>query len=190
MRMDDDDGPVRQGRQFRTALADTGPAHGPAADAERYIGTEAGPDMTEVCLRQSQAPQAVEAARTAAQSVLPPARPAAMGIFFRYGWRLADCPFYMDKVLARPCTLNSFHRRPVQEPASELPFIGVLQGHGITKADRLKDGINIVITIGTTAGYRQGQINFSRILFLLFKSFFHSVYKMCIVLLIKIFPML
>ena len=61
--MDDDDGPVRQGRQLPQLFADTGPAHGPAADAERYIGTEAGPDMTEVCLRQSQAPQAVEAAQ-------------------------------------------------------------------------------------------------------------------------------
>ena len=57
-----------------------------------------------------------------------------------------------------------------------LSGIGFAHGHGIAKAYRLKDSINIVITIGTTASYGQGQINFP----ISFFYYIHHTFTPCI----------
>ena len=59
---------------------------------------------------------------------------------------------------------------------SELERIGFAHGYGIAKAYRLKDSINIVITIGTTVSYGQGQINFP----ISFFYYIHHTFTPCI----------
>lgn len=82
----------------------------------------------------------------------------------------------MDKAPSKPYSQIRFVTGQRRLRTSELERIGFAHGHGIAKAYRLKDSINIVITIGTTASYGQGQINFP----ISFFYYIHHTFTPCI----------
>ena len=162
MGMDDEDRPFRQVRQGPQLFADTCAAHRTAADTKGHIRTEGGAEAAEFGLCEMQLPEAVEAAQYSGTVCTAAGEPCGDGdAFFKMDVHAQIVLFIRTKCL--PGTIGQI--RPVTGQAAggarQRKGIAFFEGNRIGQANRLEDGVDIVITIGTTAGDRQSEINFS-----------------------------